>query len=89
MNKNTDLRACKAKYLERQINKYKNEILIIIFIEHGPCFLGATFRLSLGCHKSLTLLNHLYFTLFKNKIIGTHFKDDKDRTQKSGFEQEA
>jgi hypothetical protein len=79
MNKNTDLRECKAKYL-RWINKNKHEIFII-FIEHDPCFPRNNFQLTLGCHKSVTLLSHLHFTLFRYEILWTYFINNKYKTK--------
>ena len=81
MNKNTYLRECKAKYLRRWINKNKHEIFIIIFIEPGPCFPRNNFQLTLGCHKSVTLLSHLHFTLFRYEILRTYFTNNKDKTK--------
>jgi len=86
--KNTDLRESKAKYLRRWITKNKHEIFIIIFIEHGPCFPRNNFQLILSCDKSVNLMSHLYFTLFRHEILWTYFTNDKNKTKKSGSEQE-
>jgi hypothetical protein len=61
------------------MNKNKHEIFIIIFIENGPCFPRNNFQLILSCDKSVNLLSHLYFTLFRYEILWTYFTNDKNK----------